>query len=66
MIETYKKGNDISVMVWGCFGGSGRTDLYILDHDFESKKHVTNSVNRGSGIVHKKAASLACTIGSSK
>ena len=39
MIETYKKGKDISVMVWGCFWGSGRTDLYILDRDFESKKH---------------------------
>ena len=39
MIETYKKGKDISVMVQGCFWGTGRTDLYILDRDFESKKH---------------------------
>jgi hypothetical protein len=39
MVQTYKKGKDISVMVWACFWGSGRTDLYILDRDFESKKH---------------------------
>jgi transposase len=39
MIQTYKKGKDISVMVWGCFWGDGRSDLYILDRDFESKKH---------------------------
>jgi transposase len=39
MVQTYKKGKDISVMVWGCFWGSGRTDLYILDRDFEAKKH---------------------------
>jgi hypothetical protein len=39
MINTYKKGKDISVMVWGCFWGSGQSELYILDKDFESKKH---------------------------
>jgi hypothetical protein len=39
MVQTYKKGKDISVMVWGCFWGDGRSDLYILDRDFESKKH---------------------------
>jgi hypothetical protein len=39
MIDTYKKGKDISVMVWGCFWGSGRSELYILDRDFELKKH---------------------------
>jgi hypothetical protein len=39
MVQTYKKGKDISVMVWGCFWSSGRCDLYILDRDFESKKH---------------------------
>ena len=26
-------------MVWGCFWDHGRSDLYILDRDFESKKH---------------------------
>jgi transposase len=39
MIQIYKKGKDISIMVWGCFWGDGRCDLYILDRDFESKKH---------------------------
>lgn len=39
MIQTYKKGKDISVMVWGCFWGDGRSDLYLLDWDFESLKH---------------------------
>jgi hypothetical protein len=41
-VKTYKKGKDISVMVWACFWGGyegGRLDLYILDRDFESKKH---------------------------
>ena len=39
MIDTYKKSKDISVMVWGCFWGSGRSELYVLERDFESKKH---------------------------
>ena len=26
-------------MVWGCFWDTGRTSLYIMDRDFESKKH---------------------------
>ena len=41
-VKTYKKGRDISVMVWGCFWSGkegGRSDLYIMDRDFESKKH---------------------------
>ena len=43
-IQIYHKGKDISVMVWACFwgkpgGGIGRSDLYIMDRDFESKKH---------------------------
>ena len=43
LVSTYHKGKDISVMVWGCFwsknGVIGRSDLYILDRDFEAKKH---------------------------
>ena len=43
MVTTYAKGKDISVMVWGCFwsknGVIERSDLYVLDRDFESKKH---------------------------
>ena len=43
-VQVYNKGKDISVMVWACFwgnprGGIGRSELYILDRDFESKKH---------------------------
>ena len=26
-------------MIWGAFWGSGRSDLYLLDRDFEWKKH---------------------------
>ena len=43
MVSTYQKGKDITVIVWGCFwkrnGVIGRSDLYIFDRDFESKKH---------------------------
>jgi len=43
MVTTYKKARDISVMVWACFwfvaGKICRSDLYIMDRDFESKKH---------------------------
>lgn len=39
MIQTYGTGKDIKTMVWGCFWGDGRSSLYILERDFESKKH---------------------------
>ena len=29
----------MKVMVWGCFWDTGWTGLYIMDRDFESKKH---------------------------
>jgi hypothetical protein len=29
----------MKVMVWGAFWDRGRTGLYIIDCDFESKKH---------------------------
>jgi len=39
-VETYRKGKDLRVMVWACFWGHGeRSPLYIMDRDFESKKH---------------------------
>ena len=39
-VETYRKGKDLRILVWGMFWGSGeRSDLYIMDRDFESKKH---------------------------
>ena len=39
MVTTYKKGKDLHVMVWAGFWGGGKTPLYIMDRDFESKKH---------------------------
>ena len=40
-------GKDISVMVWGCFwyenGTIQRSDLYIMDRDFKSKKYRYSS-----------------------
>ena len=33
-----------SIMVWGAFWGSERSDLYLLDRDFESKKHGYSAV----------------------
>ncbi len=39
-VETYRKGKDLRVMVWAMFWGEGqRSDLYIMDRDFKSKKH---------------------------
>jgi hypothetical protein len=38
-VQTYKASKDIKIMVWGSFWDYGRSDLYILDRDFESKKH---------------------------
>ena len=38
-VKTYKKGKDLRIMVWRMFWGSGkRSELYIMDRDFESKK----------------------------
>ena len=39
-VETYKKGKQMSIMVSAAFWGEGeRSDLLILERDFESKKH---------------------------
>jgi hypothetical protein len=42
-VQTYKKSKDISAIVWGYFWIKNNqvysSDLYILDRDFESKKH---------------------------
>ena len=38
MIQPVPKGKGISVMVWVAFWGEGRSDLYKLARDFESKK----------------------------
>ena len=39
MIQTYRSSRDLSVMVRGAFWDNGKSDLYILGRDFESKKH---------------------------
>ncbi len=39
MIQTYDCKKNIKVMVQGCFWDDGRSSLYIIDRDFESKKH---------------------------
>lgn len=40
MVETYRSGKDIRVMVWAAFwGNKKRCPLYIMDRDFESEKH---------------------------
>lgn len=39
-VTTYKKGKQLRVMVWAAFWGNAqRTPLYILERDWESKKH---------------------------
>lgn len=40
MVTTYMAGKQMRVMVWGAFWGDGeRCPLFILERDFESKKH---------------------------
>jgi hypothetical protein len=45
MIQTYQYAKGLKVMVWACFWGNERTQAYLMDRDFESKKHEfsTNS-----------------------
>ena len=38
MIAPYKK-KDVSIMVWVCFWGMERSNLYALKRDFASKKN---------------------------
>ena len=39
MVQTYGTNKNIKVMVWGAFWDNGRSNLYIMDRDFESAKH---------------------------
>lgn len=39
MIQTYNTHKNMKVMVWGAFWDTGRSNLYIMDRDFESAKH---------------------------
>ena len=38
MIDTYKKGKDISVMIQGAIHGEGRSDIVLLERDPDSEK----------------------------
>jgi len=40
MVQTYGTNKNMKVMVWAAFWDNGRSKLYIMDRDFESKKHV--------------------------
>ena len=39
MVQTYGTNKNMKVMVWGAFWDNGRSNLYIMDRDFESAKH---------------------------
>ena len=39
MIQTYDAKRNLKVMVWAAFWDLGSSSLYIMDRDFESKKH---------------------------
>ena len=39
MVQTYGTSKNMKTMVWACFWDLGRSSLYIMDRDFESKKH---------------------------
>ena len=39
MIQPYKKGKDVSIMVWACFWGMQRSNLYALERDLEAKRN---------------------------
>jgi hypothetical protein len=39
MVQTYGTNKNMKTMVWACFWDNGRTSLYIIDRDFEAKKH---------------------------
>ena len=38
MIQPYKKGKDVSIMVWACFWGLQRSDLYASTRDATAKR----------------------------
>ena len=39
MVQTYGTSKNIKVMVWGAFWDNRRSNLYIMDRDFESAKY---------------------------
>ena len=38
-LQETPKGKAFRVMIWGAFRGSERSDLYMLERDWKSKKH---------------------------
>ena len=38
MIQPFKKGKDISIMIWGAIYGNGRSDIVLLERDPDSEK----------------------------
>ena len=45
IVKTYATGKNLKIMVWGMVWWSKRSSLYIINRDFEAKKHEysTNS-----------------------
>ena len=39
MIETYKKGKDITAMIWGAIWIGGRSNVVIMERDRFAKKN---------------------------
>jgi hypothetical protein len=39
MVQIYNTNMNMKTMVWGVFWDYGRSNLYIIDRDFKSKKH---------------------------
>jgi hypothetical protein len=39
IVQTYGTSKNMKVMVWGAFWDTGRSNLYIMDRDFESAKY---------------------------
>jgi hypothetical protein len=39
MVQTYSTNKNMKIMVWGAFWDLGKSNCYIMDRDFESKKH---------------------------
>lgn len=64
-IDTYK-GKDLRVMVWAIFWGEGKwSEPYIMDRDFESKKHgysVATDIKDSTqcSLETTTAASISC------
>jgi len=39
IVQTYSTNKNMKVIVWGSFWDNGRSNLYIIETDFESAKH---------------------------